>query len=154
MSNFLAKITKNLTVVIPVTMATGFVFGIVFYADFLKNLIIPFTFLMVYPMMVNLNIKKVFEGGDLKAQILTQVINFGIVPFLSFGVGLIFFKDNPYMALGLSFNWACSYKRYDYFVDRICKRKFGSRCKDDCNRAYCRLNCNSVLCKISYGCRN
>lgn len=101
MSNFLAKITKNLTVVIPVTMAAGFLFGIIFYADFLKNLIIPFTFLMVYPMMVNLNIKKVFEGGDLKAQILTQMINFGIVPFLSFGVGLIFFKDNPYMALGL-----------------------------------------------------
>jgi hypothetical protein len=36
---------------------------------------------MVYPIMVTLKIKKVFEGGDLKAQVLTQCINFGIGPF-------------------------------------------------------------------------
>jgi len=41
------------------------------------------------------------EGGDTKAQILTQVINFGIIPFLAYFLGLIFFKDSPYMALGL-----------------------------------------------------
>jgi ACR3 family arsenite efflux pump ArsB/nucleotide-binding universal stress UspA family protein len=70
-------------------------------AAFLKSLIIPFTFLMVYPMMVTLNIQKVFEGGDVKAQVLTQAINFGVVPFLAYFLGLIFFKDQPYMALGL-----------------------------------------------------
>ncbi|MBF0379252.1 MAG: arsenic resistance protein [Desulfamplus sp.] len=101
MLKYLSKITKNLTIAIPITMVSGFIFGLLFSAEFMKNLIIPFTFLMVYPMMVNLNIKKVFEGGDLKAQVLTQLINFGVVPFLSFGLGLIFFKDSPYMALGL-----------------------------------------------------
>jgi len=101
MSNYLSKITKNLTIAIPLVMVAGFLFGMIFNSGFLKGLIIPFTFLMVYPMMVNLNIKKVFEGGDLKAQVLTQAINFGVVPFLSFGAGLIFFKDSPYMALGL-----------------------------------------------------
>ena len=101
MLKYLSKITKNLTIAIPITMVSGFIFGLLFNAEFMKNLIIPFTFLMVYPMMVNLNIKKVFEGGDLKAQVLTQLINFGVVPFLSFGLGLIFFKDSPYMALGL-----------------------------------------------------
>lgn len=101
MSRYLAKITKNLIIAIPIMMVAGFIFGIFFNSGFLKSLIIPFTFLMVYPMMVNLNIKKVFEGGDLKAQILTQIINFGVVPFLAFGVGSFFFKDSPYMALGL-----------------------------------------------------
>ncbi|SLM27553.1 Bile acid:sodium symporter [Desulfamplus magnetovallimortis] len=101
MSSFLGKITKNLIIAIPVMMVAGFIFGMIVDSGFLKNLIIPFTFLMVYPMMVNLNIKKVFEGGDLKAQVLTQIINFGIVPFLAFGIGLLFFKDSPYMALGL-----------------------------------------------------
>lgn len=101
MWNFLNKVTKNLTIAIPVMMISGFVFGVLFDAVFLKSLIIPFTFLMVYPMMVNLNIQKVFEGGDLKAQVLTQVINFGIVPFLAYFVGLVFFRNNPYMALGL-----------------------------------------------------
>ena len=97
----LSRITKNLIIAIPVSMILGFVFGLLVNASPLKQLIIPFTFLMVYPMMVNLKIKKVFEGGDTKAQVLTQVINFGLIPFLAFGVGQFFFKDSPYMALGL-----------------------------------------------------
>ncbi|MBA3009861.1 MAG: universal stress protein [Proteobacteria bacterium] len=101
MWKFLGKITQNLTLAIPIIMASGFVFGIIFNAQFLKGFIIPFTFLMVYPMMVNLNFQKVWEGGDTKAQILTQVINFGMVPFLAYFLGLIFFKNSPYMALGL-----------------------------------------------------
>lgn len=98
---FLGKIAKNLTIAIPAMMISGFLFGLFLDAAFLKRLIIPFTFLMVYPMMVNLNIQKVFEGGDAKAQILTQAINFAVVPFVAYFTGLLFFKDSPYMALGL-----------------------------------------------------
>jgi ACR3 family arsenite efflux pump ArsB len=101
MWKILGNITKNLTLAIPIIMVSGFVFGIIFNAQFLKGLIIPFTFLMVYPMMVNLNFQKVLEGGDTKAQVLTQVINFGIVPFLAYSLGRIFFSNSPYMALGL-----------------------------------------------------
>ncbi|WP_320045231.1 universal stress protein [uncultured Desulfobacter sp.] len=97
----LRTMSQNLTLTIPVMMVAGFIFGIFMDAAFLKSLIIPFTFLMVYPMMVTLNIQKVFEGGDVKAQVLTQAINFGVVPFLAYFMGLIFFKDQPYMALGL-----------------------------------------------------
>ena len=101
MWKLLQKMSKNLTLAIPAMMLAGFIFGIFMDAAFLKSLIIPFTFLMVYPMMVTLNIQKVFEGGDVKAQVLTQAINFGVVPFLAYALGLIFFKDQPYMALGL-----------------------------------------------------
>lgn len=97
----LSKINKNLTIAIPIVMILGFLCGISFQVSFLKNLIIPFTFFMVYPMMANLKIKKIFEGGDTKAQLLTQGINFGIIPFIAFGLGIIFFKQSPYMALGL-----------------------------------------------------
>ncbi|WP_319781131.1 bile acid:sodium symporter [Maridesulfovibrio sp.] len=97
----LQKITKNLIVAIPVMMVAGFVYGLFFDPVWLKSMIVPFTFLMVYPMMVTLKIKKVFEGGDGKAQLLTQLINFGIVPFVAYGFGLYFFSDKPYMALGL-----------------------------------------------------
>ena len=45
-------------------MVAGFVYGMVAQAGPLKNLILPFTFLMVYPMMVTLKIRKVLEGGD------------------------------------------------------------------------------------------
>lgn len=98
---YLALLQKNLIIVIPITMVMGFIFGINMDAKFLKVMILPLTFLMVYPMMVNLQLKKIFEGGDTKVQILTQVINFAIVPFVAYGFGLFFFPNNHYMALGI-----------------------------------------------------
>jgi ACR3 family arsenite efflux pump ArsB len=56
---------------------------------------------MVYPMMVTLKSKKVIEGGDTKSQLLTQLLNFGLIPFAAYGLGLLFFKKQPYTALGL-----------------------------------------------------
>lgn len=101
MFRILQKLTRNLIYAIPAMMVAGFVYGLLADTGWLKAAIIPFTFLMVYPMMVTLKIRKVFEGGDAKAQFLTQLINFGLIPFLTFGVGLLFFRDKPYMALGL-----------------------------------------------------
>ncbi|MBT0666443.1 bile acid:sodium symporter [Geobacter pelophilus] len=97
----LTKLNKNLLLAIPTMMLLGFAFGAVFDAGFLKSWIVPFTFLMVYPMMVTLKLKKVLEGGDGKAQLLTQFINFAIVPFVAYGLGRLFFAQQPYMALGL-----------------------------------------------------
>ncbi|MFW5488929.1 MAG: arsenic resistance protein [Desulfovibrio sp.] len=101
MWHVLRKITKNLTLAIPTMMVLGFVFGIFTNAGWLRNLIIPFTFLMVYPMMVTLKIRQVFQGGDGKAQLITQFVNFAVIPFLAWGIGRMFFADKPFMALGL-----------------------------------------------------
>ncbi|MFO7982960.1 MAG: bile acid:sodium symporter, partial [Desulfuromonadales bacterium] len=101
MWNVLARLNKNLILAIPAMMVVGFVCGLVTDASSMKSLILPFTFLMVYPMMVTLKIRQVFEGGDGKAQCLTQAINFLIIPFVAFVLGRIFFADLPYMALGL-----------------------------------------------------
>ena len=101
MFRLLQVITKNLIVAIPVMMAAGFLYGLYGPTAWLKSMIVPFTFLMVYPMMVTLKVKSVFEGGDGRAQILTQLINFGVIPFLAAAVGFVFFADSPYMALGL-----------------------------------------------------
>lgn len=97
----LQKITKNLILAIPLVMLAGFAYGLLAETAWLKSMIVPFTFLMVYPMMVTLKVKKVFEGGDVKAQVLTQLINFTVVPFVAYGFGQFFFADRPYMALGL-----------------------------------------------------
>lgn len=101
MWTILSKINKNLIITIPCMMLLGFLYGYFFRSAPLKNLIIPLTFLMVYPMMVTLKIKKVFEGGDAKAQLLTQLINFAVIPFVAYGLGVLFFEEHPYMALGL-----------------------------------------------------
>ncbi len=105
MWNFLISINKKLVYAIPVMMVLGFAFGKAIDAQTvkqLKNLIVPLTFLMVYPMMVTLNIKSLKEGvKNVKLQVLTQLINFLVIPFLAYGLGLWFFPDNHYMALGL-----------------------------------------------------
>lgn len=101
MWKILASINKNLVVAIPSMMLLGFIAGFFFKVGFLQNLIIPFTFLMIYPMMVVLRIRKVLEGGDMRAQVLTQIINFAVIPFVAFGIGLVFFPHRPFMALGL-----------------------------------------------------
>jgi ACR3 family arsenite transporter len=97
----LGFLQKNLVWSIPAFMVAGILVGTLTDPSALKSLIIPLTFLMVYPMMINLQIQQVLSGGDLKVQLVTQVINFGIVPFFAFGMGRLFFADRPLVALGL-----------------------------------------------------
>ena len=49
MWRILQKITKNLIIAIPVMMLLGFGYGLLADPAWLKHLILPFTFLMVYP---------------------------------------------------------------------------------------------------------
>ncbi|WP_374276436.1 arsenic resistance protein [Azonexus sp.] len=101
MQKLLSLISKNLILAIPVVMVAGFVAGLLAPVGWLKGLIVPLTFLMVYPMMVTLKLAKVLEGGDLRAQGLAQAINFGIIPFVAYGLGVFFFPAQPYYAMGL-----------------------------------------------------
>lgn len=95
---------KNLIWSIPTCMVLGILFG--YYYDpamvkQLKQAVIPLTFLMVYPMMVNLDLKQVFSGGDLKLQGIVQLMNFGLFPFVGFAIGRFFFADQPLIVVGL-----------------------------------------------------
>jgi ACR3 family arsenite efflux pump ArsB/CBS domain-containing protein len=99
--NKLSWLQKNLILSIPLTMLVALFYGYFNEVSYLKNLIIPLTFLMVLPMMITLPIRKVFEGGDMKVQFATQFINFAITPFIAFAIGIYFFPDNKYLALGL-----------------------------------------------------
>ena len=105
MWNVLLKINRHLVLAIPVMMILGFLFGMGMENTLvlgLKRLIMPLTFLMVYPMMVGLNINHLLEGvKNIRLQVATQSINFLIIPFLAYELGVFFFADQPYMALGL-----------------------------------------------------
>lgn len=104
MWKLLLIINRHLVRAVPAAMLLGFAAGLVCspaLLSCLKSLIIPLTFLMVYPMMVALNIGHLKAGINLRLQLVTQLLNFAIVPFLAYGLGLLFFPDRPYMALGL-----------------------------------------------------
>lgn len=92
---------KKLTISIPLFIIMGLMTGQLFDPSGLKSFIIPLTFLMVYPMMINLDFKKLMEGNDLKLQSATQLINFGVIPFAAFYLGSLFFPDNHMAAFGL-----------------------------------------------------
>ncbi len=101
MWKLLAYIQKKLVYSIPAAMIVGLLGGYLFDVSFLQVFILPLTILMIYPMMVNLQINKVLSGGDIKVQLVTLFINFAIIPFVAFGIGRLFFADDPMFALGL-----------------------------------------------------
>ena len=92
---------KNLTWTVPVFMVLGMLYGYFFNPSPLKNAVLPMTFIMVYPMMVTLNIRKIFSKGDGKVLAVTQILNFVIIPILGLGIGKLFFSDAPLTVVGI-----------------------------------------------------
>ena len=101
MWGILQKITKNLIIFIPLSLFLGFISGLYLDLNFLKNFVLFFTFLMIFPMMVGVNFRKLREPGDTKVILVAQIINFFIIPFVAFYLGKAFFGDNYYLTLGL-----------------------------------------------------
>ncbi len=99
--NILAWIKKNLIISILVSMSLGVLIGANINMSFLSVTILPLTFVLVYPMMVTLNLGSIFGKMNVKLQLVTQLINFIIYPLVAFGLGLLFFREDPYLRLGL-----------------------------------------------------
>lgn len=97
----LQSINQNLVWAIPIVMLLGLMVGLGLQVAPLKVLILPFTFLMVYPMTVNLRIQSLFNQLDARLHVATALLNFGLFPFVAFGLGRVFFPSQPYLALGL-----------------------------------------------------
>jgi len=97
MFRVLSTLQKNLVYAIPGAMVLGLLGGgFVYDAGPLKQFIIPVTFLMIFPMMATLNVRSVFRGHDTKLQVVTQLVNFVVVPFVVWGLGRIFLGgDDP-----------------------------------------------------------
>jgi len=101
MWNILKNFQQNLIWSIPGFMILGLVFGSFFSPQFLKSWIIPLTFFMVYPMMVSMNMKELLNKGENKVQVVTIILNFGVIPFIGYFIGKIAFPDTPLAAVGL-----------------------------------------------------
>ena len=98
----LLKFVKNhLIGTIFVSITLGIIVGYNFEVDWLKGLILPLTFALVYPMLVTLDFNSFKQKSNYKLQITTQILNFVVFPVLAYGIGYIFFKDQTYLRLGL-----------------------------------------------------
>ncbi|WP_343089371.1 arsenic resistance protein, partial [Methanocalculus natronophilus] len=65
------------------------------------NAVTILSFLMVYPMMVTLDFNSLFQKGNVRLQLTTQLINFIVLPLMAYGFGLIFFRDAIYLRLAI-----------------------------------------------------
>ncbi|WP_242945530.1 arsenic resistance protein [Caloranaerobacter azorensis] len=83
-------------------MILGLINGYLNDVGYLKKLVTPTLFLMIYPMMINLKVTDLFNGfKNPKPLILSVVINFLISPIIAFGLSKVFFKNSPMLMVGL-----------------------------------------------------
>ena len=97
----LRLLQQQLIWAVPGAMALGLIWGSLLPTDWLKALVIPLTFLMVYPMLVDLRLPLLFSGKESKVQLTAQAINFLVIPFLALAIGRWFFPSQPLLVLGL-----------------------------------------------------
>lgn len=101
MGKLLSYLQNRLVLSIPGAMALGLAFGAVADAAFLRWLILPLSFLMVYPVMVTMNFGALRASGGGRLQATALAINFVLVPALGWAGGRLFFDGQPALQLAL-----------------------------------------------------
>ena len=94
-------IKANLIWSIAISITLGVLVGSQFDVSWMRHLIMPLTFVLVYPMMVTLRLETLLQKSNVKLQLMTQVVNFLVFPLIAYGIGLLFFSEEPYFRLGL-----------------------------------------------------
>lgn len=101
MITVLKFVKSKLPYLILLMMVLGIVVGYFYKVSFLKSLVTPTLFLMIYPMMINLKITDLFKGfSNPKPIIISVLINFIVSPLFGFALGSLFFKDYPMIMVG------------------------------------------------------
>lgn len=105
--NTLAAVKGNLIYVVVASLVAGLAFGQVAGAgtkSLLKAAVLPVLFLMIYPMMINIDLKELSNlRRHAKPVGLSLVVNFAVAPLVAVGLARIFFAGNPAYAVGLFF---------------------------------------------------
>ncbi|HLS21360.1 MAG TPA: bile acid:sodium symporter [Paenalcaligenes sp.] len=97
----LGWLNRHLSLGIPAFLISGFIFGLIFDAQFLLHAIAPLTLIMIYPMMVSVRAREIFSTGSGLVQGWAIGINFLLIPLIAYALGLLFFPGEPTLALGL-----------------------------------------------------
>lgn len=96
----LGLIKKRLVTFIIGAMIVGLIVGSLVDVSNLRKLILPLTFLLVYPMVVPLDFGSLKQKENKTLQVVVQLLNFILFPLIAYGLGLLFF-ESVYLRLGL-----------------------------------------------------
>lgn len=97
----LLLLQRRLVWAVPLAMLIGVLWGALLPSQWLSALVIPLTFLMVFPMLVDLRLPLLFSGRENRVQLAAQAINFLVIPFVALLIGRCFFPTEPLLVLGL-----------------------------------------------------
>ncbi len=101
MLGLLKVIKNNMVMAIIIGMLVGLGIGQLIDTTPLRSMVSVVAFLMVYPMMVTLDFSSLLQKGNMKLQVVTQIINFLVLPFMAYVFGLVFFPDMIYFRLAI-----------------------------------------------------
>ncbi len=101
----LRYLKANLIYVVVVSLAVGLIVGQFIgpgTQTTLQSAIIPVLFVMIYPMMINIDIREVLSVREHVAPVgLSLLVNFAIAPLVAVALASVFFAGNPAYAIGL-----------------------------------------------------
>ena len=104
-AGFLRSLKANLIYVVVASLLTGLIVGQ--FVDqgtrsLLQLAVIPALFVMIYPMMINIDLQEVRKVRDHVGPVgLSLLVNFGIAPLVAVGLATLFFGGNSAYAIGL-----------------------------------------------------
>ncbi len=94
--------SKNISLTMALTLIVGFVIGLGMDTSPLKHLILPVTFIMIYPSMIGFNARDIFNLSHGKLLAVVILINFLFVPALAYLLGTQFLLNDPQLFAGLA----------------------------------------------------
>ena len=104
---FLTGIKENLIYIVVGSLAAGLAFGQVTTPEvktLLKSAVVPILFLMIYPMMINIDLREVINVREHAGPVgLSLLVNFGLAPLLAVVLSWAFFGGSVGYTIGLYF---------------------------------------------------
>ncbi|MFW6317496.1 MAG: arsenic resistance protein [Halorubrum sp.] len=104
---FLTGIKSHLIYVVVGSLAAGLIVGQVAGSatkGLLQAAVVPVLFLMIYPMMINIDLREVVNvRSHARVVALSLAVNFGVAPLLAVGLARAFFDGAVGYAVGLYF---------------------------------------------------
>jgi ACR3 family arsenite transporter len=101
----LEGLKQNLIYVVVGSLGAGLVVGQAVgpgTRQLLKSAVIPALFLMIYPMMINIDLQEVFNVREHLGPVgLSLLVNFGVAPLVAVGLAELFFAGSAAYAIGL-----------------------------------------------------
>lgn len=103
----LLGIKSNLIYVVISSLVIGLAFGQVAGPTAeatLQSAVLPVLFLMIYPMMINIDLREVINvHRHARTVALSLLVNFGVAPIVAVGLARVFFAGSIEYAIGLYF---------------------------------------------------